>query len=87
MFKLNKSYNKTAAYAALHKQVLGLLLKEGRIIRKSRGIYEINKPKPIIQTQQSEADLIAEEKWKRLSSSGFNPDSLLTKDTLGRIKK
>lgn len=92
MFNLNRVYNEKAAYPAVHRQVIRLLIIEHKIKRKSRGIYEVIKSKKEteqINTVSQNKDLseIAEEKWSRLSGKGFNPDSLLDKDTIGRIQK
>ena len=92
MIKLKKKFNKQAAYPAIHKQVIYTLLHENKISRLSRGIYEIVIEPKVKQSKQQKQtttnlDAIAEEKWAKLSGKSFDPDILLDKDTLGRIKK
>jgi len=83
-----KVFSKKSAHTIVYKQIIDILLKENRIIRISRGIYEVIKYDLItkeMKQQQKEKDLAAEI-WREKSSKGFNPDNVFSNDLLKKLK-
>jgi len=93
MFNLKKRFNKKSAYPALHRNIIQVLLWNKEIKRTSRGMYKvIDKQSEVEQSniekpKTDDIGKLAEETWAKLSGKNFDPNSILDKDTIQRIKK